>query len=184
MGKIKKVLKSIHKIIDTFFSFFATNIITIALIWIFGAFLICILFRYFLHYSLASLEESYAIALLYMALIGGAYSFKVKSNTTFDFLYDAMGDTGKSVLNALSRIAIIIVFCILVPPVWNDILFYNMRKTSLLKISYTVLYMPFILILLSGIYYSAYYMITEDIPGIVKARLGKNADKKNREDGV
>lgn len=183
VSKIINVLKRIHSFIDIVFNFIVTNVITIALIWVFFAFLLSIIYRYLLGRSLAPVEESYTLAMLYLALFGAAYSFKRKSNTTFDLVYDLMSAKVKAIIDILAKLVVIVVFCIIFKPFWKDILFYNMRKTALLKVSYMILYMPFMLILISGIYYNTYYILSEDIPKLIRAFRGDQSGQlQNAED--
>ena len=168
------------------FEFFTTNIATIMLIWVFVAFIICIFTRYFFHGTLARIEESYTLAFVFLALFGGAYGFQKKGNVTFDLVYDALKPRGKVILDILSKMVIILAFSKLVIPFWSDILFYNMKKSSMLKLSYMILYMPMMLIVCGAIYYNFVFLVNEDIPKLIRSIKKKNiieTDAKEEEDG-
>lgn len=152
------------------------------LIWVFCAFIICIFTRYFFHSTLAPIEESYTLAFVFLALFGGAYGFQTKGNVSFDLVYDSLKPRGKAILDILSKIVIIISFSILVKPFWSDILFYNMKKSSMIKLSYMILYMPMMLIICGAIYYNFVYLVNEDIPNLIKtckkSNLGEASAKE------
>lgn len=183
MKNIKNALKAIHKVIDAIFSFVTTNVATISLIWIFVAFIICIFYRYIAIKSIGPLEESNTIALVYLSLFGAAYSFKAQSNTSFDLLYDMLGNRAKAAIDILAKVTVTVTFCILLNPIWEDILFYDMRKTSLLKVSYMIVYMPFMLILLGGIYYNTYYIFAEHIPALIGRKTETEAPVSQSTEG-
>ncbi len=146
MGKIKRS-------VDAGLEFFETNLATLLLAFILAGFTIAILCRYFFLYSIPKMDEMVIIAFTWMAFFSSPNGTKHDQHVAFTVIYDAMGARAKAVLDIVSKVLMLIILGILIAPSWETVLFYGIRKTSMLKMSFTWLYMPYMYFLIVTVYY-------------------------------
>jgi TRAP-type C4-dicarboxylate transport system permease small subunit len=118
----------------------AENIVAGLLGIMFIAFLLQIVFRYFLNFPIGWSSELSVIAWLYMTLLGSAFWLKESDEIRFDLISGSLGPKGKRVVGLTVAACAVILFAMAMPATWSYVTFMKVESTSYLKIRFDVLY--------------------------------------------
>lgn len=110
-------------------------------------------FQVFMRY-LANNPQSWTLEVeqmcfLWLVLLGACYAQREKSHVTFTLLYDALGVKGKAITALLGNLIIAVTFAAAFIPSLNYIWGLQARDqvTSILKISKTLVFFPYVIFL-------------------------------------
>lgn len=102
------------------------------------------------------------------------YGSRTDTHINFTVMYDFLNKKAKLWFDILSNVFIAFSFLVLLGPSIETIKFYGIKKTSIMKISFSILYMPFALFLMLTIYHAL-----NNLVGVVKKyRAQKNENMK------
>ena len=118
----------------------AENVVAALLGMMFVAFLLQIVFRYFLNFPIGWSSELSVIAWLYMTLLGSAFWLKESEEVRFDLISGKLGPTGKRVVGLAVAVCAVILFAIAMPATWSYVTFMKVEKSSYLNIRFDLLY--------------------------------------------
>jgi TRAP-type C4-dicarboxylate transport system permease small subunit len=118
----------------------AENIVAGLLGIMFLAFIIQIVFRYFLNFPIGWTSELSVIAWLYMVLIGSAFWLKETEEVRFDLLSSRLGPRGRRAIAFVVAIAAVILFGMALPATVNYVTFMKVESSSYMKIRLDILY--------------------------------------------
>lgn len=158
---MKSALKKINSAIDRSLVFLELNLPAIFMICLFGGFVVAVCFRYLFTLPLAKVEEGYVIAFCWMALFSAPLATRDEEHLCFTILYDALPAKGKAVMDVVGKVILLILLIILIKPSWETVIFYGITKTSMLRMSYTYHYAPFMFYLLATIYHQMILVIRD-----------------------
>jgi C4-dicarboxylate transporter DctQ subunit len=129
----------------------AENIVAGLLGLMFLAFLVQIVFRYFLDLPVGWTAEFSVIAWLYMVLVGSALWLREGEEIRFDLLSDALGATGRRVIGVIAGTAAVVLFALSLPASWKYVTFMKVESTSYLKIRLDWLYAVYLVFVVAVI---------------------------------
>ena len=158
---MKSALKKINNAIDRSLVFLELNLPAIFMICLFGGFVVAVCFRYLFNLPLAKVEEGYVIAFCWMALFSAPLAIRDEEHLCFTILYDALREKGKAVIDVLGKVILLVLLIVLIKPSWETVIFYGITRTSMLRMSYTYLYAPFMFYLLATIYHQLILVIRD-----------------------
>ena len=118
----------------------AENVVAGLLGIMFVAFLIQIVFRYFLNFPIGWSSELSVITWLYMVLIGSAFWLKETEEVRFDLVSGSLGPRGRRVLGLVVAVVAVVLFGMALPATWSYVSFMKVESTSYLKIRLDLLY--------------------------------------------
>jgi TRAP-type C4-dicarboxylate transport system permease small subunit len=118
----------------------AENIVAVLLGIMFLAFIIQIVFRYFLNFPIGWTSELSVIAWLYMVLIGSAFWLKETEEVRFDLLSSRLGPRGRRAIGFIVAIAAVIMFGMALPATIRYVTFMKVESSSYMKIRLDILY--------------------------------------------
>ena len=122
----------------------AENVIAGLLGLMFVAFLIQIVFRYFLNFPIGWTSELSVITWLYMVLLGSAFWLKESEEVRFDLISASLGPTGKRVVGLVVAVAAVVLFGMAMPGTVSYVRFMKVESSSYLNIRLDILYSIYI----------------------------------------
>ena len=120
------------------------------------AFVLGIVFRYIFRSPLPWINEVCTIMYVWTVLFGASYSQRTRSHVAFTVVYDLFPLKIKFVASFLGNLLMLLALSISFVPTLKYIAFIGFTPTNMLEISLSIVYMPFLIFLLSNIFYLAY----------------------------
>jgi len=122
----------------------AENVIAALLGIMFVAFIVQIVFRYFLNFPIGWTSELSVICWLYMVLLGSAFWLKESDEIRFDLVAGTLGPRSRRVIGILIAIVIVVLYAMSLPATLKYVTFMKVESTSYLKIRFDVLYSVYV----------------------------------------
>ena len=110
----------------------------------FVAFLVQIVFRYFLNFPIGWTSELSVITWLYMVLLGAAFWLKEGEEIRFDLVSGSLRRGPRRVIGALIAAATVALFALSLPATIKYVAFMKVESTSYLKIRLDILYSVYV----------------------------------------
>lgn len=170
-------MKKFRHSLDRALDIFETNVSTALLATVLSGFLVAIFCRYLFKMSIPVMDELVVIAFTWIALFSSPGASKRDAHVSFTVIYDAMGPRGRAILDAVSKALVLGILLILLRPSWETICFYKIRKTSMLKMPFNYLYLPYMYFLIMTIYYMICGLV-EDIGRLAGERKAREGGEK------
>ncbi len=123
----------------------AENVAAALLGVMFLAFIIQIVFRYFLNFPVGWTSELSVLTWLWLVLWGAAFVVKESEEIRFDLIYGAAGRRTRIVIGIVTGVAIVILYAISLPASISYVSFMKVEKASYLKIPYNYLFSIYII---------------------------------------
>jgi len=117
----------------------------------FVAFIVQIVFRYFLNFPIGWTSELSVIAWLWLVLWGAAFVVKENEEIRFDLVYGAVGPRTRRVMGIVTAVSIVILYAASLPATVKYVSFMKVEKTSYLKIPFDWLYSIYVFFLIAVI---------------------------------
>ena len=122
----------------------AENVVAGLLGLMFVAFIIQIVFRYFLNFPIGWTSELSVITWLYMVLLGSAFWLKESEEVRFDLISGRLGPRGRRVVGLIVAVAAVVLFGMAMPATVSYVAFMKVESSSYLKIRLDILYSIYI----------------------------------------
>lgn len=132
-----KVYNSICDIIEVYLP-------VLIFIFMFLSYVVLIVYRYVFRASFDWLYELNVMSFMWCGIFAASYGSRADTHVKFTILYDRMPEIIKLAMEIITNLAIIILFLMIFPKAWKNLLFQGVRKSSILKIPYHVVFFPFI----------------------------------------
>src|SRR5687768_12212550 len=110
----------------------------------FAAFIIQIVFRYFLNFPIGWTSELTVILWLWLVLWGAAFVVKEGEEIRFDLLSGAAGRRTRIAMGVVAALAVVILYAASLPAAYKYVAFMKVEKTAYLKIPFNWLFSIFI----------------------------------------
>lgn len=127
----------------------AENVAALLLAVMFSAFLLQIVFRYFLNLPVGWTSELSVVTWLWLVLFGAAFVVKESEEIRLDLLVNAVGRRARIGMGILAAVALIVLYARSLPPSWSYVTFMKVEKTSYLKIPFDWLFSAYIVFLVA-----------------------------------
>ena len=111
----------------------------------FVAFIIQIVFRYFLNFPIGWTSELSVITWLYMVVLGSAFWLKENEEVRFDLISGRLGPRGRRVVGLIVAVAAVILFAMALPATVSYVAFMKVESSSYLKIRLDILYSIYVI---------------------------------------
>ena len=118
----------------------AENVIAALLGIMFTAFVIQIVFRYFLNLPTGWSTETVVVCWLWLVLLGTALALKEKDEIRFDILTSVMGPRARRVMAVIVSVATVALFGLSLPATYKYVTFMKVERSSYLSIRLDWLY--------------------------------------------
>ena len=138
-------MKKIGIFINKFFNVIEIYIPMLAFIVMFLSFIIVIAYRYIFYASIKEIYELSIIMFLWSSIIAASYGSRSEEHVIFTILYNKVSERIKLIFRLCGNLLIIITFLILIPYAYESVSFMAIKKSSVLGISFSIIYCPFVL---------------------------------------
>ena len=113
----------------------------------FVAFIVQIVFRYFLNFPIGWTSELSVIAWLWLVLWGAAFVVRESEEIRFDIVYGSVGPRTRRVMGIITGVSIVVLYALSLPASVKYVSFMKVEKTSYLKIPFDWLFSIYVLFL-------------------------------------
>lgn len=125
----------------------AENVAAGLLAVMFIAFIVQIVFRYFLNFPIGWTSELSVIAWLWLVLWGAAFVVKESEEIRIDLIHGAVGPRVRRAMGIITGLSIVILYAVSIPASYKYVSFMKVEKTSYLKIPFDWLFSIYVLFL-------------------------------------
>lgn len=129
----------------------AENVLATMLVVMFAAFLLQIIFRYLLDLPVGWTNEISVILWIWLVLFGAAFVVREEEEIRFDLIYSSVDARARRVMFVLAAAALIGLYAISLPAVFDYVTFMKVEKTAYLKIRFDWLYSIYIIFVVATI---------------------------------
>lgn len=154
MKALKKTGKILLDIIEIYFPML-----------VFACLFLTFVYQIFCRYVLRSpVSWSYEMGLLtfvWTTMFGACYAWRDNEHIVFSLIYDNRSEKGKCIFDLLGAIIVFVLMVLAIQPTWKYIMTQR-RASSVMKISYKVMYFPFLIMIIDTCFrqvYNAYKAI-------------------------
>jgi len=171
--------KNIKKAFDILLNILEIYIPSIAFMSMFISFILQIFSRYILRHSFSWTYELSLLCFVWCVLLAACYSLRTDGHVVFSLIYDMLPPNLKHINNIIANTFIILIFGYSIIPITKYIFSISSDYTSILRISYTIAFFPFITFLILTIGRLIVNTINE-----LKTLSGRNKELNKKEEGV
>ena len=157
----------------------AENVVALLLAIMFVAFILQIVFRYFLNFPIGWTSELSVVAWLYITLLGSAFWLKESEEVRFDLLSGRLGPVGRRVVGFVVALSAVVLFGMALPATVKYVAFMKVESSSYLKIRLDVLYSVYVVFAVAIIVRYGWALI-----GAVRGRATEEADITSSTSGL
>ena len=129
----------------------AENVASAMLAAMFLAFILQIVFRYVFNLPIGWTHELSVILWVWLVLWGAAFVITEREEIRFDIIYGAVGPGARRIMCVITAVALIALYSISFPAVFDYISFMKVEKTAYLKIRFDLLFSIYILFVVAVI---------------------------------
>lgn len=147
MEKCKKIIKTLLDVLEVWIP----SSIFLA---VFIMYVMMIIFRYILNWKIGTLFELTQVLYLMCAMLAASYGGRTDRHVVFPLVYNKVSKKMKVIFRIIGNAIVIVLAAMMIGPSWESISFIARKKTSILKIPFNIIYMPFLFFMvLSLVYY-------------------------------
>ena len=161
-----KVLKALRNVIEVYIPVGCFTVLFIA-------FIAQIFWRYVLNRPIGWTSELISIMFVWLTLFGALYSSRTDSHIKFTMITDMLPKKVDLCFELAGNLLILVLFCLSVIPTAKFLKFMEIQKSSVMHISMTIVFGPYIIFLVGSIIYTLFDAIN-NIRGLAgKLPLGE-----------
>jgi TRAP-type C4-dicarboxylate transport system permease small subunit len=157
----------------------AENVVALLLAIMFVAFILQIVFRYFLNFPIGWTSELSVVAWLYITLLGSAFWLKESEEVRFDLISGRLGPVGRRVVGFVVALSAVVLFGMALPATVKYVAFMKVESSSYLKIRLDVLYSVYVVFAVAIIVRYGWALV-----GAVRGRETEEADITSSTSGL
>lgn len=118
----------------------AENLLAAMLATMFAAFILQIVFRYLLNLPIGWTNEISVVLWIWIVLFGAAFVVREEEEIRFDLIYAAVGNRARRVMFLVSAAALVVLYTVSFPAIFDYVTFMKVEKTSYLDIRFDWLF--------------------------------------------
>jgi C4-dicarboxylate transporter, DctQ subunit len=127
----------------------AENVAAAMLAVMFAAFVLQIVFRYFLNFPIGWTSELTVVMWLWLVLWGAAFVLKENEEVRFDLVTGAVGRRARIAMGMIASVSLLVLYGAALPASWKYVTFMKVEKSSYLKIRMDWLFSIFLVFLVA-----------------------------------
>lgn len=129
----------------------AENVLALMLAAMFAAFILQIFFRYVVGLPIGWTHEVSVILWVWLVLFGAAFVVSERDEIRFDILYGSMGPRPRRVMALITAVALVGLYGVSLPAVYDYVSFMKVERTAYLKIRFDLLYSIYVVFAVAAI---------------------------------
>ncbi len=165
MNNVKVIGKHIRDVFEVY-------IPSISFVIMFVTFILQIFFRYIMNAPLTWTVELTLVSFCWVVTLGACFAARKKSHVMFTLICDSMDNTKKHIFSIIGNAIIIFAFAIIIVPSFEFITFMEFQSTSVLKINMSLVFAPFLVMLIDVIV----YQVIEVFESIASIKAGHDIE--------
>jgi TRAP-type C4-dicarboxylate transport system permease small subunit len=114
----------------------------------FTVFVISIFFRYFLNHPLTWPYELCIFMFIWTIMFGAGYAKRQNAHVVFSVVYDRLSPKNRLFSRIVAESVVLIAFAIAFVPSVNYIIFWKMLKSPALRVSFDIVFFPFVVFMI------------------------------------
>ena len=136
-----KRIKTVYNLLSNIIEVYLPSITFVAL---FVSYIIMILYRYFFNAGVNKIYELSMIFFVWTVIFSASYCSRTDNHIMFTMLYDRLSPRNQFICHFFGDVAIVVVMAMLLPYTIDSVSFLKIKKTSMLKIPFNIVYAPII----------------------------------------
>ena len=148
-------MKTIRNIVNKIFNFFELHLPSVVFSLIFITYIITIFSRYVFKIQISSVYELNTLMFIWCAVLAASYGGRTGKHIMFTILYDKFPEKIKVVCRIIGDLFVVVTFGILFPYAYKAISFMHIKKSSILRIPFDLVFSPFLIFVLLTFIYNA-----------------------------
>jgi TRAP-type C4-dicarboxylate transport system permease small subunit len=124
---------------------FAEFVAAMLLAAMFLAFMAQIVFRYLFNFPIGWTSEVTVITWLWLVLWGAAFVVTEAEEIRFDIIYSAASDRTRRIMAIVTAVALLVLYGMSLPAVWDYVAFMKVQSTAYLKIRFDWLFSIYVI---------------------------------------
>lgn len=169
LNKLRKIVVFILDLIEIYIPTFCITVTFIS-------FLLQIFSRYILRNQVEWSYELTLIGFLWCLILAAANASRTNSHVAFTLFYDRVNEKTRLVMRLIANLFVLIVFIILIGPAWDFVDFMSIKKTSVLKVSMKLLFLPFVVFVALTWCHTAYGFY-KDLKEIIQTKRDRKKEQ-------
>lgn len=165
---LKKGVKTLRDVIELYCA-------CICFLLMFFLFIAQIFWRYVLRSPLTWTSEAISILFVWMVLFGAIYSFRSEQHIRFTLICDMFPKKVGEIMGFLGNLLVLVLMVLSIRPTFSFIMFMDVQKSSVLRISMSIIFAPYLLFLIASILYTLWDMWRE-----LRIILGKETKEETK----
>lgn len=154
LERVEKPMKKCKTIILTLLDVLEVWIPSMIFLAVFVMYMMMIVFRYILNWKISVLFEMTQILYLMCAMLAASYGGRTDRHVVFPLVYNKVSKKCRNIFRLTADAVVVVLAGMMIGPSWEAISFIARKKTSILKVPFHIIYMPFLIFMvLSMIYY-------------------------------
>ena len=137
MKKIKAVYNLLSDIIEVYLP-------SITFVALFVSYIIMIVYRYFFNVGVNKVYELSMIFFIWTVIFSASYCSRTDNHIMFTMLYDRLSPRNQFICHFIGDMAIVVIMAILLPYTIDSVSFLKIKKSSMLKIPFNIVYAPIV----------------------------------------
>ena len=155
----------------------------VALVVIFGSFIVNVVSRYIFKSPVNACYELCLAGLVWCLFLSAPYAARKHNNVAFTLLYDKMNPVGQLICRLAGTGFLVFCFAVMLYPCTDWILFMSRRFTAVLRIRMSIIYAPFAVFNVLTLCHLLYDFI-KDVILLVKVCTGKATLEKAKNEEI
>lgn len=137
MSKVRKVYEKVSDVIEVYFP-------SVTFVALFLSYVIMILYRYIFNAGVNKVYELSMILFVWTVILSASYSSRVDNHIMFTMFYDKLSPKTQHIFHLIGDAAIVAALIMILPHTIEAVSFLKIKKSSMLKIPFNIIYAPII----------------------------------------
>ena len=155
------MMRNLKKVGLFFLRVFEIYIPVIAFIICFTVFILQVFYRYVLNSPLTWPFEVTIITYIWVVMLGAGLARSQREHVAFTMIYDRMSKKVQAIVRIVMNSIISVAFAIAFYPVLDYVIFMHIKRSTVLRIPFSIVFSPFLAFLLLIIGHSIYDIIKD-----------------------
>ena len=153
------MMKTLKNIFSFILNCLEIYIPTISFIILFIVFNLQVFYRYALNQPLTWPPEVISITFLWTTILAASYAQRKNEHVSFSVIYDRVSAQLQFIMRLIANLLVVLAFLLALRPTYSYIMFMSFKKTTVLKIPYSIVFFPmliFLLLIIGRMLYATY----------------------------
>lgn len=138
----------------------------IAFMVVFGTYIVMIAYRYIFRAQLNWIYELSMISFIWTVMLPASQGGRTNQHIVFSIVYDLFSERTRRWFRIVGNLVVVVTFAVLLPHAWEAVAFLARKKSSIMKIPFNYIYLPFVLFVVLTIVHYTVRVLRDILPGV------------------